>query len=174
MDASAKQAVTVPAESQRIRQLLHRRDMAAGLHRAAVARRMRLSDTEMLVVSHLAQHGELGQVQLASLLELSSGGTAALLQRMERTGHVVRRGSDHDRRQRFVRLSPATLERLAEHYAPLVADVDTILAESPEAAAVIVDTLDRIAAATETHAERLRRRAAAETGGTDLTPALWG
>ena len=67
-----------------IRHLLYRRDVAVTRHRAAIARSLGLADIEMLALVHLAEHGALAPSAIASLLDLSSGGATALVQRLER------------------------------------------------------------------------------------------
>jgi DNA-binding MarR family transcriptional regulator len=149
--------------------------MAVARHRAAMARKLGLSDSEVLAVAHLAQHGELSQTRLAGLLDLSSGGTAALVQRLERDGHVTRRGTDDDKRLRLVRLTPGTVRRAAEFYGPLVADIDALLERSSDDEDAITRFLDALASITEQHADRVWRGATAdETVVASLTPGLWG
>ena len=89
-----------------IRQLLNRRDLASARHRSAISRRLGLSESEMLAVAHLAQRGRLSPSELAELLDLSSGGVTALVQRLELAGHVERQAHPTDRRSVLLELSP--------------------------------------------------------------------
>jgi DNA-binding MarR family transcriptional regulator len=174
-DDSPEPAAAGDSPSAPLRSLLHRRDVAAARHRAAFARSLGLSDIEMAAVVHVAHHGELSQRELSDLLELSPGGTAALVQRLESEGHVVRRRGDDDRRQRLISLSPALAARSDAFYAPLVRELDelvgAVLAERPE----LVELLAAVTEAGERHAERARL---GERGTVQppprLTPALWG
>ena len=139
-----------------------------------MARTMLLGDSEVLAVVHLAQHGELTQTRLAELLDLSSGGTAALVQRLERGGHVRRREGEQDKRLRFVSLSEATAERAARFSQPLHDEIDELLQQAGGGEAVL-RFLDDLAALTETHAEQARRRPPSpgpEAAG--VRPGLWG
>jgi DNA-binding MarR family transcriptional regulator len=103
-----------------IRELLYRRDVALARHRAAFARALGVTDAEMLALVHLAQHGELSPSRIAALLDLSSGGTTALVQRLERAGHVTRTPHPVDRRSTLIRLSPQTAARLRDAQSPLI------------------------------------------------------
>src|SRR3954451_24494009 len=73
-----------------IRAALHRKALADARQRAALARRLGLTDSEVLAVQHLARAGELTPGQLGGLLQLSSAGTTGLVRRLERAGHVTR------------------------------------------------------------------------------------
>src|SRR5688572_31374156 len=99
------------APGETIRQLLNRRDLASARHRAAMSRRLGLSESEMLAVAHLAQHGRLSPSALGQLLDLSSGGITALVQRLEGAGHLVRRRHPTDRRSVLVELSDELVAR---------------------------------------------------------------
>lgn len=159
-----------------IRQLLNRRDLASARHRSAISRRLGLSESEMLAVAHLAQRGRLSPSELAELLDLSSGGVTALVQRLELAGHVERQAHPTDRRSVLLELSPALVERAGEAFHPLVGALDEVTAELTETEQAIVRRfLTRVATATEEHAARAhagldRGAAAASTP----VPALWG
>ena len=64
-----------PDGTTRIRSALHRKALADARQRAALARRLGLTDSEVLAVQHLAREGELTPGHLGALLQLSSGGT---------------------------------------------------------------------------------------------------
>ncbi len=159
-----------------IRQLLNRRDLASARHRAAVSRRLGLSESEMLAVAHLAQRGRLTPSELADLLDLSSGGVTALVQRLEVAGHVERRAHPTDRRSVQLELSLALVERAADAFNPLVGALDDVCAELSESElATVARYLARVAIATEEHADRAH--AELERGGAapaTPVPALWG
>jgi DNA-binding MarR family transcriptional regulator len=159
-----------------IRQLLNRRDLASARHRSAISRRLGLSESEMLAVAHLAQRGHLSPSELAELLDLSSGGVTALVQRLELAGHVERQAHPTDRRSILLELSTALVERAGEAFTPLVGALDEVTAELTESEQAIVRRfLTRVAIATEEHAARahaeLDRGAAAPS---TPVPALWG
>jgi MarR family transcriptional regulator, organic hydroperoxide resistance regulator len=152
--------------------------MAVARHRAAVARRLGISETEMVAVGHLAQHGELTQTRLGELLDLSSGGTAALVQRMEREGHLLRREDPGDKRVRLIRISPETIERAASAYAPLVADLERLLEELGDNEALVTRFLSSLVEVSETHADHawdgVRAPPLPHHSRLEAIPSLWG
>src|SRR5687767_14847140 len=93
-----------------IRRALTRKGLAAARHRAAVGRLLGLSETELLALQHLGMSGRLTPSALGSLLRLTSGGTTALVQRLERTGRVAREAHPADRRSTLLRLTPQAEE----------------------------------------------------------------
>ena len=113
---------------EEMRRLLYRRDIAVSRHRASLARSLGLTDVEMLALVHLDEQGEMAPSALASLLHLSSGGTTALVQRLERGGHVTRQPHPTDRRSILIAVSPAMATRLREAYAPLERGMDPVVA----------------------------------------------
>jgi DNA-binding MarR family transcriptional regulator len=151
--------------------------MAVARHRAAVGRMLGLNETEMAAIAHLAQHGELTQTRLGELLDLSSGGTAALVQRMERAGHLLRREDPSDKRVRRVSISAATVERAAREYAPLVTDLERLLEALGADEVVVTEFLGALVDSSEAHAERAwndLRPLAPEPAGVAGAPSLWG
>jgi DNA-binding MarR family transcriptional regulator len=159
-----------------IRQLLNRRELASARHRSAMSRQLGLSDTEMLAVAHLAQHGQLSPSALGELLDISSGGITALVQRLEAGGHLVRRRHPTDRRSVLVQLSPQLLERAERAFGPLVRDLDRAGSElDDEEREIVRRFLDRVATLSETHAERARRASAVRGEAPAApSPGLWG
>src|ERR687895_490001 len=70
---------------------------------AAMARRTGLGLSEMAALEHLQHaHGGLTPTELGRRLSLSSGAITALVDRLERTGHVERRANPADRRSSVV------------------------------------------------------------------------
>jgi DNA-binding MarR family transcriptional regulator len=165
-----------PAADETIRQLLNRRDLASARHRAAMSRRLGLSESEMLAVAHLAQHGQLSPSALGQLLDLSSGGVTALVQRLESAGHLVRRRHPTDGRSVLVELSGELVERAEQAFGPLVEDLERASLElSEEERQVVRRFLDRAAALSEDHALRaLSEPARDEPVAAAPAPGLWG
>lgn len=171
---TAQQDAGSPDET--IRKLLNRRDLASALHRSAVSRQLGLSESEMLAVAHLAQHGQLSPSALAQLLDLSSGGATALVQRLESAGHLVRRRHPTDGRSVLVQLSPQLLARAERAFGPLVSDLDDVSRELSEDERLVVRRfLDRAVELSEAHARRARE---ATSGRSPMaaapSPGLWG
>ena len=164
------------ADGATIRQLLNRRDLASARHRAAMSRRLGLSDSEMLAVAYLAQHGQLSPSALAQLLDLSSGGITALVGRLESAGHLVRRRHPTDRRSILVELSPELVARAEREFGPLVEDLERASMElSEEERHVVRRFLDRAVALSEDHAHRaLSEQDRGEPVAAAPAPGLWG
>jgi DNA-binding MarR family transcriptional regulator len=160
-----------------IRQLLNRRDLAATRHRAAISRQLGLGESEMLAVAHLAQRGRLTPGEIGSLLDLSSGGVSALVQRLEDAGHVVREPHPTDGRSNVVRLSPQLVQRASHVFDPLVSDLERLSAELDETQLRTIETfLTRVVEVSERHADRAYAKQRGHTDGTHATPVptLWG
>ncbi len=111
-----------------IHRLLYRRDVALARHRATVARSLGLTDVEMMVLVHLREQEALAPSQLASLLDLSSGGATAMVQRLERAGHVTRRPHPTDKRSTLIELSEKTAGRLTDAQAAYTQSIDQTIA----------------------------------------------
>jgi DNA-binding MarR family transcriptional regulator len=159
-----------------IRQLLDRRDLAAARYRSAASRRLGLGDSEMLAVAHLAQRGRLTPTEIAGLLDLSSGGVSALVQRLEEAGNVVREPHPTDGRSSVVRLSPAFVESARRVFGPLAADLDELSDElDDDQHRVIERFLVRVVDASEHHADRVHGKLhGGDDPGSTPVPTLWG
>jgi DNA-binding MarR family transcriptional regulator len=158
-----------------IRQLLNRRDLASARHRAAMSRRLGLAESEMLAVAHLAQRGRLTPSELGELLDLSSGGVTALVQRLELAGHVERQSHPTDRRSVQLELSAVLVERAGAAFGPLVDALDELTAELSESEqATVRRFLARVVLATEEHGARARADMERGTAAPSTpVPALW-
>ena len=166
-----------PTAEASIRRLLHRRELAVARHRSAMSRQLGLADSEMLAVSFLAQQGELTPSELAALLDLSSGGVSALVQRLEDAGHVIRHRHPSDGRSSLLRLSPAFAVSAGRAFEPLVNDIDALTSElSADELAGLRRCLERLADLSERRAEEARRRSQTSSGAEPdsvLVPSLW-
>jgi DNA-binding MarR family transcriptional regulator len=159
-----------------IRAALHRKALADARQRAALARRLGLTDSEVLAVQHLARAGELTPGQLGALLQLSSGGTTGLIHRLQRAGHVSRHPHPRDRRSAVVRLTPAIATWATEAWAPFVAEIDARASRLSEGERDVVRRfLEDAAESAERHADRLVRDADASAHDALAVPlpALW-
>lgn len=133
-----------------LRDLLARQALASERYRAVAGRRLGLDDTETCALAELAQAGELTPGDLGARLSLSSGGTTALLQRLERDGHVERRRNPHDRRSVVVHATERTRALLDASVAPLAAAIDAAVATlSPAERETVRAWLARTVAAIE-------------------------
>jgi DNA-binding MarR family transcriptional regulator len=168
--------MAVPPEAPGIRAALMRKALADAAQRAALARRLGLTGNEVLAVQHLARAGELTPGQLSARLQLSSGGTTGLIQRMQRAGHVTRHGHPGDRRRAVLCLSTKIETWATDAWAPLVAEVDTLIQQLPSNEAQVVQGfLESVADAAERHANRLAADADATAHDALAVPlpALW-
>jgi DNA-binding MarR family transcriptional regulator len=164
-------------EAQTIRRSLTRKDLAAARHRAAAGRMLGLSENELLALQQLSLAGRLTPSALGAQLRLTSGGTTALVQRLERAGHVTRESHPHDGRSTLLRLTPRSEEKATAAFAPLVAELERLANElSEQDRAVVDDFLNRVAEAAERQAETVARAAddRARVSLGDPVPGLWG
>lgn len=147
-------------DPESLRASLARKALADSRQRSAAAALLRLTETDVLALQHLAWAGALTPGRLSEQLRLTSGGTTALLQRLERGGYVTREPHPEDRRSTVLRLSEEGRRRAEELYAPLVGALDSAAAEFGEAERQIVARfLARIAEIGEAHALTLARSA---------------
>lgn len=165
-----------PPIAEEIRESLNRKDLAATQQRAALGRLLGLTDSDVLAVQHLARAGQLTASRLGELLRLSSGGATALVQRLERAGCITRTPNPRDRRSAFLRLTPDIETRAGKALAPLIEDLDALVARlSADEAAVVHAFLRRVAETAERHADALSRtaRATAHEPAASPVPGLW-
>jgi DNA-binding MarR family transcriptional regulator len=160
---------------ERIQRFLYRRDVALARYRAAFARTLGITDIEMHALVHLAEQGPLAPSALAALLDLSSGGATALVQRLERAGHVTRQPHPTDRRSTLIRLSPQTAARLDAAASPVTRGLDSVAQELTEPQRMAVEVvLTHLVSVSEELEASLRRDSAAGPGARSrLVPSLW-
>jgi DNA-binding MarR family transcriptional regulator len=168
---------TPETTEQAIRAALTRQGLAAARLRSALGRRLGLTETEVLAIQQLGWAGRLTPSQLTALVGLSSGGGSALVQRLERAGHVEREPHPIDRRSTVLRLTAAVRAIVEEVLDPLARDLEGLGSELSEIERVVVARfLARAAEAQERCADALGReaelRARAELGVP--VPGLWG
>ena len=123
---------TQGGDQQAIGELLH----ALGTHMHAVGARFaaaeQLHQTDVQALSILAMHyGELSSGELARALELSSGATTRLVDRLEAVGHVARHADVADRRRRNVAITPSAMATAGAFFGQLADLVDTVLEAYP-------------------------------------------
>jgi DNA-binding MarR family transcriptional regulator len=165
-----------PESPALIRAALLRKALADAGQRAALARRLGVTDNEVLAVQHLSRAGELTPGQLSTRLQLSSGGTTGLIQRMQRAGHVARDVHPRDARSVVLRLTPEIQTWAADAWAPLVADIDALVHDmSSKEAKVVRAFLEAVANAADRHATRVAADADASARDSLAVPlpALW-
>ena len=107
-----------------------------GTHMHAIGSRFAASEqlhpTDVQALSILAMHG--GQLTTGSLareLELSTGATTRLVDRLEKVGHVARHADAADRRRRLVAITPDAAATAGAFFGRLGSLVDEVLDAHP-------------------------------------------
>jgi len=141
------------ASSQRIVELLQQ----LGSHMHGVgsrfAARESLHATDVQALSALAMAGgHLGAGELAHALELSSGATTRLIDRLERVGHVARSTDPADRRRRVVAITTSAEATAGEFFGSLARTIEEVLAPyDPQEREVLRRFLSEVVTAMEAH-----------------------
>jgi DNA-binding MarR family transcriptional regulator len=159
-----------------IRSLLARKALSDTRYRSALAQVLGVVESDVLAMLHLSREGALTSGQLGVLLRLTSGGTTALVQRLERAAYVERVPHPQDRRSSLLRLTARAEAEVGAVYAPLIEELDaTVAALSAAERRVVEAFLERVAVTGERHAEALARRADHERPGITgvPVPGLW-
>ncbi len=148
---------------------------ASTRRRNRMARVLRMTETDVAAIEQLAAMGEVSPARLADLLDLTSGGVAIMLKRLERDGHVARRPHPIDRRRVLVGLSSTTAARFGALVAALSTELDAQLARSsPIPQASVLRLLDDVTHVLEAQAERLDEEASfSEKPPVATVPSLW-
>ena len=120
----------------------------------ALARRLGIGATEVAALEQLASAGEpLGPVQLGQRLGMASASATALVDRLERSGHVHRLPHPSDRRRQTISVTRESADQTWEALRPLLADIDLAAAQlTPEQAAAVVRFLGAAADAMRRYA----------------------
>jgi len=159
-----------------IRALLPRLAAAAARQRAAEAAVLGVLPTDLLALHHLSTPEGLTPAELSRTMSLSPGGTAAVIERLERERLVDRHPGPSGRRRILVHPTAKATAALGALRAPFERDVKALTDR--------LDAADRIAAERllaqltdlqERHADALADRAeqaAARAAGVP-TPVLW-
>lgn len=108
---------------ERIADLLREHAAACLRYSAALARRMGFGISEVAALEHLHSEGELTPKQLGERLYMSSGAVTALVDRLERSGHLERVPNPRDRRSSLLRPTPWGIEEVVGQILPLATEV---------------------------------------------------
>jgi DNA-binding MarR family transcriptional regulator len=93
---------------------------------AAVAARLRVNRTDLRCLEILRAEGAVAPKRLGARLGLTTGSVTAMLDRMERAGHLTRSPDPRDRRRLLVRITQQTERTVGELYGPLLAEGDEV------------------------------------------------
>ena len=111
-----------------------RLDIAMSRLMVAQSRAVGISVPEMLALEYLDADGSIGPSELARRLQMTSGAMTALIDRLEESGHVVRKRHPADRRRVLVKRTKKADEDLTAEIAPMAMQI-LELAESLDDAA---------------------------------------
>lgn len=117
---------------------------------AALARRRGMTLSEIVALQHVQTSGGLMAGELAARLQMSTGATTTLIDRLERAGQVARTPHPRDRRGVVLNLTAAGQEEILRLLGPYLGAVSTVAQGLDEGeAAVMTRTLARITTITE-------------------------
>ena len=100
--------------------------LAAERYRTAVSSSVGLGTTESQALSHLVEHGDRGQSELARALGLTSSAATALVDRLERHDVAQRVRHPSDRRRTIIRLTARGTVLADRTHQPLQASLDEV------------------------------------------------
>jgi DNA-binding MarR family transcriptional regulator len=100
-----------------------RLDIAMSRLMVAFSRAVGISLPEMLALEYLDADGSLGPSDLARRLQMTTGAVTALVDRLEKSGHVMRERHPSDRRRVMVRRMPKADEDLTEEVSPMALEI---------------------------------------------------
>ena len=120
-----------------------------------MARELGVGITDLDALGRLFEGEPLGPTELGRRVGLGSAASTALVDRMERAGHVERRPHPHDRRRQVLAPTAHAQEELWRVLTPLVRDVERIAEGFDEhERAAIARFLGEVAALYREYAER--------------------
>ncbi|MEU9231623.1 MarR family transcriptional regulator [Streptomyces subrutilus] len=112
------------AENLRLVHLLRAVTVEFGLRQAEFAARHGMHPTDVRALICLLDADRAGEAATAGLLGtrlgLNSAGTTAVIDRLERLGHVARVRDDRDRRRILLRVEPEAIRLGREFFGPLI------------------------------------------------------
>ena len=150
---------TEPIAQERVRELLHRVELAGQHQRAARARQTGEPQVELAALEHLAAAGGgLTPGELGHRLGLTSGGVTALAGRLIDASHVERAPHPSDPRMRGLTMTDHGRAHVQQQLEPVLAPADRLIEWlSADEARLVARFLDSLAA--------LKDHAAASTPG---------
>ena len=138
--------------------LMRGHSSAATRYAAAVARRMGMGTSELAALEHLQGAGPMTPGRLGERLSMSPGAVTALVDRLEKRGHVERNPNPKDRRSALLRETERGLRDSLEHLWPYIEEMRGIEESfTEEERRVISRFLKAATEATHRHAEELSK-----------------
>ena len=138
--------------------LLRAHSSAATRYAVALARRMGMGPSEVAALEHLQGAGPMTPGQLGGRLSMSPGAVTALVDRLEKRGHVERTPNPKDRRSALLRETEKGLEESLGHLWPYIEEMRNIEESLTEEERTVISRF--LKAATEAasqHADRLSK-----------------
>jgi DNA-binding MarR family transcriptional regulator len=139
--------------------LVREHSSAATRYAAALARRTGMGTSEVAALEHLQAAGSMTPGRLGGRLSMSPAAVTALVDRLERRGHVERMPNPEDRRSALVRETEKGLRESLGHLWPYIEemrDVEEGFTEGERA--VISRFLKAATEAANQHADRLAEK----------------
>jgi DNA-binding MarR family transcriptional regulator len=118
-----------------------------------MAKVMAMNVTDMTAIAYLGLKGPMGATELARHLGIRTASATAMIDRLERSGHVERDRDQHDRRRVTVTPTPAAQRAERAAWASVIENIDAVSRSLPaEQRAVVVDFLSRVIEVTRASA----------------------
>jgi DNA-binding MarR family transcriptional regulator len=165
------------SQTQQLVDALHRHTVAAARFRETVARLAGLYGIEAEAIAYLAAAEPLTIADFGRELDLSSGGATALVQRLERRGHIARAPNPRDARSCLLTATRRTGRHFGECSQRLTSGLEQVAGTLSEGERSIVTRLvdDATLVVEETANALLWRDADARVEDDDgCVPGLWG
>lgn len=113
----AKEVVVDPAARRRDIKLGYLIHDVSRMRRTAFDQLMKplgITRAQWWVLAHLSRHDGMAQTQLAAMLDVGKASLGSLLDRLEATGFIERRGDATDRRMKRIYLSRSSMQLLEQ------------------------------------------------------------
>ncbi|HEX6683187.1 MAG TPA: MarR family transcriptional regulator [Candidatus Limnocylindrales bacterium] len=122
-----------------------------------IARLLGLNRTDLRCPDTLLQQGPSAPSRLATELGLTTGSVTAMLDRMEKAGHITRTPDPADRRKLIVQATPEIAQQAMEVMLPMVEDSAAEIADyTTDDLKLLLDFLTRARGVQDRHVQRLR------------------
>ncbi|MBO2448300.1 MarR family transcriptional regulator [Actinomadura barringtoniae] len=125
--------MTTPEREQKLRELeeaIQRGTMWTVLLHHATATKAGMNVTDAQCINALHLDGPQTPGQLAQLMGITTGGAiTAVIDRLEKAGHVKRTRDPDDRRRVIIELVPESLERFGRYFGPVATAFDDEVAK---------------------------------------------
>lgn len=146
-------------EEETLADLMRAHSSAAMRYASALAKRMGIETSELAALEHLQGAGPMTPGRLGGRLSMSPGAVTALVDRLEKRGHVERMPNPEDRRSALVRETEEGLGDSLEHLWPYILAMRGIEEGFTEDERRVISRFLRAATeATHRHAEELSRK----------------